>query len=143
MIIFTIGLNCKKILLLFLFFQKFFEFINSDKKNLRLLSPPSAPPSKPPSEPPSPPPKRELLEKQNEVSFCFLPGFTDEDNKIQDIIIQIDYGDLNDLKYKWGNEWHTIVCQKHTSDINAFRKSKKFEWPLLNYLDSKCSDDDE
>ena len=113
------------------------------KKNLRLLSPPSAPPSKPPSEPPSPPPKRELLEKQKEVSFCFLPGFTDEDNKIQDIIIQIDYGDLNDLKYKWGNEWHTIVCQKHTSDINAFRKSKKFEWPLLNYLDSKCSDDDE
>ena len=76
------------------------------KKNLRLLSPPSAPPS----EPPSPPPKRELLEKQNEVSFCFLPGFTDEDNKIQDIIIQIDYGDLNVLKYKLCNEWHIIVC---------------------------------
>ena len=129
-----------KILTFPVFFQKFFDFINSGKTNLRLLSPPSAPPSKPPS----PPPKSELLKKQNEVPFCFLPGFTDEDNKIQDIIIQIDYGDLNDLKYKWGNnEWHTIVCQKHTSDINAFRKSKKFEWSLLNYLDSKCSDDDE
>ena len=74
-----------------------------------------------------------------------LPRFTDEDTKIQDIIKNIDNVHLNILKYKWGNkEWHTIVCQKHTSKIapNPFRELKQFE-SLLNYLDSKCSDDDE
>lgn len=122
------------------FFQKFFEFINSGKRNLRLLSPPTAPSSPPPS----PPSKRELIEKQNEVPFCFLPGFTDEDNKIQEIIIKIDNDQLNELKYKWGDkDWHTKVCQKHTSKINPFRESKQFEWSLLNYLDSRCSNDDE
>lgn len=119
------------------FFKLFLEYIKSgsNKSNLRLLSPPS-----PQSDTPPPvPPKELLLEKLDEVSFCFLPSLTYEDVYIQYKITMITDDKFNTLRHLWGNQsWHTQVCQCRelfNNHINTFDQKD------LNYLDSKCEDD--
>ena len=125
-----------KILTFPVFFQKFFDFINSGKTNLRLLSP--SPPTAPPM---GPPPKGMLLEKLDEVPFCFLPRLTDEDVFLQYTIVT-EYKDdeqFNNFRYLWGNEkWHTEVCQQHT-EKKIFKNM--LDSLMLEYLNSKCSDE--
>ena len=125
-----------KILTFPVFFQKFFDFINSGKTNLPLLSP--SPPTAPPM---GPPPKDKLLEKLDEVPFCFLPRLTDEDVFLQYTIVT-EYKDdeqFNNFRYLWGNEkWHTEVCQQHTGK-KIF--NNMFDSSMLEYLNSKCSDE--